>query len=358
MRLAELAERAWPVWRESLGLPSRLSVAITARLIPEGVWDEAARPHRVTAEAGGAVTVWIRGGGAPGVSRDRAWLRALAEGVLGRRATLAGLDPARSRTPAWLSAAAAEAAVIAERPAMLDAWQAAMRADEAPPRLRDVLFWDGEASPSGFAGAAHGVWLWLREEGARSGAWTRFVTAAQSGESPGAALAREYGRLVPRPAEAREWELAWRVAAARLARARAIPMQEAAETRLRLERTARIVVLDTETGGERVAGAAGRWAERGESWLAGERAARGALLAGEFTRLHPFYRNAAGSLGRAWLALAEGREREWRRAAEEYARDMADGRALEEASRRLLDGAEGERGGAKGADGVSGRGRI
>jgi hypothetical protein len=64
------------------------------------------------------------------------------------------------------------------------------------------------------------------------------------------------------------------------------------------------------------------------------------LLAAEYLRFHPFYRNAAGSLGRAWTALAEGREQEWRTATEEWAEDMASGRSLEEASRRLLDEAE------------------
>ena len=235
---------------------------------------------------------------------------------------------------------AAEAAVVAERPAMLDAWQAALRESEPTPRLRDILLGSGEEGPAPEAGpATHALWLWLREEGARSGAWGRFLSALQAGESPGAALAREYGRLAARPAEAREWELAWRVAAARLARARAVPMQDAAETRRRLERASRIVVLDTEADGERVLRATGEWSERGERRVVEERAARAAQLAGEFTRLHPFYRNAAGSLGRAWLALAEGREREWRRASEEFAQDMAEGRELEEASRRLLDGA-------------------
>jgi hypothetical protein len=342
VRLAELGEAAWRTWREPFGLPSRLPAAITVRLVPGSLWGAEARRARVSVEAGGAVTVWIRGGGEPGVSRERAWLRALAEGVLARRAILAGMDPARAPAPAWLCAAAAEAALVAERPALLDAWQASMRADEPPAGLREVLLWDGADGARGAVAArgAHGVWLWLREEGARGGAWGRFVGALQAGEPPGAALAREYGRLAARPAEAREWELAWRVAAARLAWARAVPLMEPEETRARIERAARILILDTETGRERAADGAGDWAERGEAWLAGERAARASRLAGEYTRLHPFYRNAAGSLGRAWIALAEGREREWRRAGGEYARDLAEGRELEDASRRLLDEAE------------------
>jgi hypothetical protein len=340
VRLAELGEAAWRAWRDPLGLPVRLPNAITVRLVPEALWGGNPRAHRTSTESGGAVTVWIRAGGEPGVARERLWLGALAEGALARRAALVGLDPARASLPAWLRVAAAEAAIVAERVAMLDAWQAAMRDDEAPARLREVLLWDGRESSAELERAAFGVWLWLREGGARSGAWTRLVTALQVGDAPGAALAREFGSLTSRPSEAREWELVWRVNAARLARARATPLLEPTETRLRLERTARIVVWDSERGEERVLAATGGWDERGEPWLEGERAARAGQLAGEFIRLHPFYRNAAGSLGRAWLALAEGREADWSRARKEFAQDMETGRELEQTSARLLAEAE------------------
>ncbi len=340
VRLAEIGEAAWRAWRDPLGLPARLPGAITVRLVPEALWGVDARAHRTTSDAGGAVTVWIRAGGAPGVARERLWLAALAEGALRRRASLVGLDPARASVPAWLCEAAADAALSAKRPAMLDAWQAAMREGGSAAGLREILLWDGREPAPRLERGAFGVWIWLREEGARSGAWTRFVTALQVGESPGAVLAREYGRLTPRPAEAREWELVWQVNAARLARARATPLLEPTETRLRLERAARVVAWDVEREEERVLSATGDWPERREAWLVATRTARSGQLASEFVRLHPFYRNAAGSLGRAWLALAEGREGEWRRASAEFAQDMASGRELEEMSRRLLDEAE------------------
>lgn len=338
--LAEWAELAWASWREPLGLPSRLPNSITVRLVPEPQWPFGPDAARINAEPGGVVSVWIRAGGEPGVARERRRLTALAEGVLRRKAFLAGADPARAKTPAWLAAAAAEAALMAARPAMLDAWQASMRA-EKPASLRQILLWAGDGVEGGERRSALGVWLWLREAGGPSKAWERFADALIAGESPGGALAREYARLTPRAAEAREWELAWRVAAARLARARATPVMEPAETRRRLERIARIVTLDTQSGAERGLPAWGEWATRREAWPAAERAERSRMLVADFTRLHPFYRNAAGSLGRAWTALAEGREDAWRSAAAEWAQDMETGRVLEEASRRLLDEAGG-----------------
>lgn len=341
-RLAELAEAAWDKWREPLGLPLRLPAAITVRLVPESLWGFGSADSHVTAEPGGVVSVWIRGGGSAGVARERRWLRALAEGTLRRKAFLQGVDPARAQAPAWLVAGAAEAVITTTRPSMFDAWQAAVRSATGAMGLREVLFQEGGGDVERGAPEAYGVWLWLREEGGRSGAWAKFVTALLAGESPGAALAREYAALTPRPAEAREWELAWRVASAGLARARATPVLEPEETRRRLEALSRIVAMDTKTGAERLVHAWGEWAMRGEPWLEAELAERSRLIVAEFAQLHPFYRNAAGSLGRAWAAWAAGREDAWREASEEWARDMETGRTLEAASARLLDELEAE----------------
>jgi hypothetical protein len=53
--------------------------------------------------------------------------------------------------------------------------------------------------------------------------------------------------------------------------------------------------------------------------------------------VHPFYRNAAGSLGRVWLAQAAGKERAWMQSRAEWREDKAVGRELERASAALLD---------------------
>lgn len=347
VRLAELAELAWEEWRATLGLPTRLVSGITVRLTPEDQWGYVEPHWRVAVEPGGVVSVWLRSDGAAGKERDRRWLTGLAEGALRRLAVLTGAELGDPQAPAWLAAAAAESVLVAEQPSMLDAWQSRLMREERRVRLREVLFWKDIQAENGGSVAgdgAYGLWLWLREEGARTPAWSAFVRALLAGEAPGAALMREYGRLAGPPADAREWELSWQTALARLARARTTPLWDARESRWWLERVSRIVVSDTEAdGGEIVLEAGGKWAGRRDAWPAAEREARARLLAAELVRMHPFYRNAAGSLGRAWVALAKGDERAWIEAKKDWRADMAAGRSLEEASARALDAAEAKR---------------
>ena len=343
VRLAEVAEAAWLEWTGPLALPPRLPVAITVRLVPKADWRFGGVATHVAADPAGVVSVWLLSDGPAGVAGERLWATALAEGVLLRKAFLLGLDPEKARAPRWLTAAAAEAVIVARQPSMMDAWQVEFGRLSTPAKLRDVLLWradGGGVDPEKNGEAAFGVWLWLREESGKTGAWERFIAALLGGESPGAALAREFAGLTSKPGEAREWELAWRVAAARLMTGRTTPMLGAEESRRRLERLARIVARDARSGDERVMPPWGEWASRDESWPATLRAERLVILGADFTVIHPFYRNAAGSLGRAWSALAAGKEDAWREASVEWSQDMADGRALENASRSLLDASE------------------
>ena len=198
LHLAELADRAWKEWMGPLGLPSRLPMAITVRLTPGPEWGFGGQGTRVACDPGGVVTVWIRVGAETGAARDRAWLAGLAEGALRRKAFLIGLDPAQAKAPQWLAAAAAEAALVENTPAMLDAWQAALGGDPRPTALREVLLWDAEAGASAGmaerARAAYGVWLWLREESGSSGAWERFLGPLIGGGYPPAGFWRPKNR--------------------------------------------------------------------------------------------------------------------------------------------------------------------
>ncbi len=343
VRLAELAGQAWLAWREPLGLPERLQTSILVRLIPEARWSWGETFSRVSAEPGGVVTVWLRGGGERGLAGERRWLVGLAEGAWRRKAFLSGLPVDAVPVPRWLSLAAAESFLTAQRPALLDAWQAELRRPGNILKLREVLLGgsaDGEAfvSDEAFAVSSLAVWRWLREVDQR--AWPRFTLGLLKGESAGAALAREYGRLVPRVAEAREWELAWRVAVAREETARTTPVMAPAEARRRLEQLARIVAFDARTGREQVLPVAGEWTTRREVWPARERETRARILTAELPRIHPFYYNAAVSLGTVWQALARDKERAWREAAANWEADLATGMDLERSSSALLDAAE------------------
>ena len=340
-RLARLAEEAWEAWRGPLGLPEQLPVAITVRLSPADRWSFEEPWWKVAGEPGGVVSVWIREGGSEGVERDRRWFTALAEGALHRQAMLLGFGPGRLTVPHWLAAGAAEAALTRENPALFDAWQQEAANLRRQPPLQALLAWTGaqtspEADPRRLA--AYGVWQWLQAEAGRGAGWRQFVAALLGGEAPGAALVGAYAARLGR-ADAAEIELAWQTHAAWLARARTTPMLDAEESRRRLVEADRIVVAPAAGGGEQVLHLDELWAERRDPFVAEQREARLEWLTANFARIHPFYRNASGSLGRVLLALRDGDQPAWSAARADWSRDLATGAELEQASKALLDGA-------------------
>lgn len=339
LELGLVAERAWPVWQTALGLPDRLPVAITVRLAPADAWGFGEAAWRVAAEPTGVVTLWIRGGRPPGVERERVWLCALAEAALRRLAYWHGAG-AEGVAPAWLAAAAAEDAFASAQPAMLDAWRqfVAARAGRMP-ALRELLLAPSgsgaEPDEAGQAGA-YGIWLWLRAEAGRGPAWRNLVKASVSGVPAGLALVKAYPGLFPKPV-AEELELAWQTAAAGLAGMRGSPGMEAAESRRWLMETNRLLVRAAGGEGDEALRPAEVWSDRNDPVLFDARETRIARLNSIFGAIHPFYRNAAGSLGRVFLAQREGDQRAWLRALGEWREDMASGEELERASAALLD---------------------
>jgi hypothetical protein len=340
-RLAALADEAWTGWRDSLALPERWPAGIMVRLVPEAEWKLGEPAWRVVSEPGAVVTVWLKSGTA-GVARERRWLLALAEGALHRQAIGLGVAPERIWIPDWLVAGAAEAALSSgERAALLDSWRRAAVQSGRMPALITVLTWQGGVQTAAQTGdartvAAYGVWQWLRAESRGAPAWRLFLAALLRGQAPRPALNAAYGsRFTGMPGH--ELELAWQTAAAGLARVQALPVLSAAESRLWLDYMDRLVVQDARDGREHAMRLSESWAERRDPVLAGERERRAAVLAGEFARAHPFYRNSAGALGRAWLAQGEAKESDWREALAEWRADRAAGEELERASAALLD---------------------
>lgn len=339
--LARLSEVAWTVWRDPLGLPAYFTAPITVRLVT-GTWSFPERDWKVLGEAGGVVTLWIRGGGEPNVAQRRRWLTALAEGALYRRAVWLGVELPRLTVPRWLAIAAAEAALIHENPALLDAWQQEVVRGGRLPSLRWTL--TGALSPTAQVElvedtsqrlAAYGAWRWLQQESARSSAWGTFVADLLGGVAPGAALVRAYGPLLGRT-EAAEIELAWQVGVAAAARARTLPLLGAAESRARLFDLDRLAVREATGGNERVVLLSELWAERNDDWVISQREVRLRWLTSNHPRIHPFYRNAAGSLGRILSAQRDGQKGDWDLAVEYWREDVASGLGLEQGSRALL----------------------
>jgi hypothetical protein len=342
-RLAFLGEEAWEVWRDPFGLPDRWPAAVTVRLVPEDRWTAAEPAWRVVGEAAGIVTVWIKGGGEPGAARDRRWLMALAEGVLHRQALSLGVTPERLWMPDWLIAGGAEAVLTTgERVALLDSWRQAARRGGRMPGLMTLLTWKGGLQRMSDGDdarvlASFAAWQWLRAESGNTAGWRRLVAGLIAGAPPRLALNAAYGdRFRRMPVD--DLELIWQISAAAFARLQSLPSLSAAESRRWLDQLDRLVVIDAEAEAtEKALRLSEVWAERRESVIARTRAERTSLLTGGFARVHPFYRNAAGSLGRVWLAQDSGKERAWVQAREEWRADKATGRELERASAALLD---------------------
>ena len=343
-QLGELAEQAWAVWRGPMGLPERWPSGITVRLSPADAGPAVLPGWRVTAEPGGVVGVWIqarRAGDLDDLAEQRRLLAALAAGALRRQAIFAGVALDRITVPAWLCAGAAEAVVMRRQPAMNDAWQREVATWARLPGLQAVLDWsEGALPPGGDSGAsAYTAWAWLQLESGRSGAWHRYLAEILGGAEAMAALSRNYAAGFAKGGP-QELELAWQTGAANLVAVKNVPVMEASETRRWLEQMDRLVLLNRESGQDEILSLAEGWPERKSKVITAQREERAALLAANFRRMHPFYRNAAGSLGRAWLALGQEKNREWRRAFDELRQDMASGRELEAASARILGGGE------------------
>jgi hypothetical protein len=339
--LGALAEQAWAVWRGPLGLPDRWPVGITVRLAPASGWPLGTDSWRVAAEPGGIVSVWIRerpAGEVGGLTERRRLLAALAAGAMHRQAVFIGVPPARITTPAWLGAGAAEAVLIRQQPALFDAWQREVAGLKQVPSLRRILTWPapGPDETEAMRAAAYGLWSWLETEGQRTGAWRRFLAEVLGGGEPLTALARHF-QDIPGRTSPQELELAWQTTCAHLMRVKSVPVLEPAESRRWLEQLDRIVLAEGTSGSEQVLELSNLWERREEPTVRGPLSERAALLAANFRQVHPFYRNAAGSLGRAWLAQEQGKVAAWRSTRDEWRQDMTAGRVLETASARLLD---------------------
>jgi hypothetical protein len=338
-RLARLAEEAWAVWRGPLGLPDRWATGITVRLTPAEAWDFAEPAWRVSAEATGLVSVRIRGGGASGPARERRWAAAMAEAILMRLAISQGVGGAARAAPDWLVAAAAEAVLIEVRPALGDAWRQAAARPGGAAGLEAILKWRGAQTSEGGEPSwvgAFGVWRWLGAGPGRADAWPRFIAALLAGEGPGLALTRAYGPGLARP-EKIELELAWRTALAAASREQATPLFGAEESRRHLERLARVVLTPTAGGAEAALELGALTAAEARGFPAAEREERARWLTASFARMHPFYRNAAGSLGRCWQAQERGDDAARDGAVQEWRADFAAGIELQRGSAAALD---------------------
>lgn len=335
-----VAEEVWQSLERPLELPERgFPSIITVRLVTAAQWS-AAVPFQAAAETGGRVTVRVRW--SADAAGTEALRHALVQALLMRSAIAwHGLSPAL-RVPLWLEQGCLGWSLTHTRPALLDEWQQAS-ARVAPPPLVRVLGLD-RATPPTRAEELGALWLLahLQAESGLAHRWPALLRAILGGEDPAQAVGRIYGGDFTADA-ARElwWQVGWH--AQRRLSAQAV--ETAADSHAWVVGRARWVARRGDT--DVVLNLDEVFAARREPWVAAELGQRIGQIKGELgsNLLHPFFRNAALSLGRAYEAVRVGDAHAFAVAKADTEHDYADGVELETAADAALDQLEAAGGG-------------
>ena len=327
-----LAEEVWQSLQRPLDLPERgFPTTMTIRLLPATQWSGPV-PFRASAEMAGQVTVRVRWS-TPAES-EPALRRALVQALLMRTAIAwHGLGPSL-RVPFWLEQACFAWSLTHTHAALMDEWQEDS-ALVAPPSLAGVLALN-RATPPTREEELGSLWLMahLQSESGPDRRWPVLLRALLGGEDAAPAVGRIYGGYFADEA-ARElwWQVGWH-AQRRLS---ATAVNRAADSRAWVAGRSRWVAQ--REGTEVVLSLDQVFAARKEPWVAAELQLRIGQLQGGLgsNLLHPFYRNAALSMGRVYEAAKAGDARAFAAAAAEAKQDFADGLELEKATDQALD---------------------
>lgn len=327
-----LGNSVWRALAKPVGLPAGgFSTAVAVRLVPKAEWKEPA-VFLVSAEAGGMVGVRICWDAKMDARIVR---RALVQAVLLRQA-VAWYGARQGLTvPLWLEQACASLSEVRDRPAMLDALQQES-AQLAPPPLEDLLRWQrGAVDAVGLEPASFWLLLHLQAESEDAPRWGQWVRAILGGADPMQALTGIYGGAWKDPASRELW---WQTGFYNVCRSSTLPLMSMEETRNWLADRCRW--LGIKQGHEQGLSFDDLWAARKETWVKAEMTARAQQIQNQLSRLHPFYRNGAISMGRMYQAAVKGDEAGFQDAKQALSRDAADGRELETATTTALDALE------------------
>jgi hypothetical protein len=329
-RALALGESVWSALSGVLSLPGEgFSTPVTVRLVPVALWT-GPDAFTVVVEPPGLVSVRVRwgGGGDVGVAR-----RAMVRGLILRQAAAWHGVAAKLTAAGWLEQACVGLSIVRERPAMMDAYQQDAVAAAAVPSLSELLRGDGGTGEARVRAPAT-LWLLLQLQvepaaGVRWAGWVRGITA---GADPLAALPRAYPGLW---ADASAMELWWLTAFQAQSRQRLLPLMTAADSRAWLQDRSRWLA---ERGGEEVVLDLEELPGlRRTAWGRAELSRRLGQLRAVMGTIHPYYANAALSLGRIYEAALKGDESAVRTALADLQREVDDGRELEETIGAILD---------------------
>lgn len=324
-----LANSVWRGLAGPLSLPKEgFSSAVAVRLVPEAEWVGPA-VFAVVAEPGGLVNVRVRWSD---TTDARVVRRALTQAVILRRAVawhgaINGLT-----VPLWLEQACAAWSEAADRPAMLDAMQ--RESDGmSPPTLAALLSWQrGDDEPRGWVLASFWLLQHFQAESGDSRLWPEWLSALLAGTDPLRALPAVYGTVLK---DAATRELWWQVGYYNKSRSSALPLLTADDTRNWLADRCRWLAI--KDGREQVLSLDDLWVARQEAWVKAELTERSHQLQLMLSRLHPFYRNAAISMGLMYQSALKGDEEQFKAAEKALSQDASDGRELEAATGSALD---------------------
>lgn len=313
-RVSAMAAEMWSTLAGPLGLPAAFSTPVFTRLIPDADWGSDPAPFRVTAEAGGVVSLRIKWSPA---TPDIHVRRGLVQALLMRLAMARhGVSP-RLTAPLWLEHGCVGWWRVHAEPAQYDALrQAAER--QPPPPLRALLDWQrGQDEPAAWADGATWLLTFLQNETTKAGEWPGLLGRLLGGEPAAPALAAAFaGRFANDPERELWWQTGWHG----LRRVRGLPTLEVAESRAEIEEQLRFVFaregVDVALSLREVLAHAGGRAVNEDLKR------RVAVLNRLSPALHPFYRNAALSLVEALSsrgvkpdkreALCAAFEQDWR----------------------------------------------
>jgi hypothetical protein len=327
-----LANSVWRSLARPIGLPAEgFSSAVAVRLVPEANWTEPAI-FNVVAEPGGLVGVRICWGDKTDARIIR---RALVQAVLLRQAVALHGTAQRLTVPLWLEQACVALGEGRDRPAMLDAMRQES-AQLAPPPLETLLRWErGEPEERGRVLAAFWLFQHLQAESGDTPRWSRWLRALLGGADPVQAIQEIYGGAWKDPAARELW---WRTGFYDVRTSSTLPLMSMLETRDWLADRCRWLAV--KNGREQVLSFDDLWAERKEPWVKTGMTERAQQIENQLLRLHPFYRNAAISLGRMYQAAVKGAEEEFKAAKQAVSQDAKDGQELEAAATESLDALE------------------
>ncbi len=329
------ADEGWRLLEGPLGLPAAFPSPVFVRLIPASEGPSGA-PFRVSVEAGGVVSVWLR----VAALSETMLRRALVQGLLMRLAVAQHGIHENLTAPLWLEHACTVLWRIRAEPAQLDALKLAS-AGVPVPALADLLAWPrGADEPAGWTAASFWLLVHLQAESGRGREWPTALRRLLGGEEAGAALAAAYPAAFTSAAERELW---WQTGWHQSVQARTLPVLDAAASRLQLGALARFVFAGADETHDVVVPMR-RVLERGsDAPVVAELARRAAELGRLNPALHPFYRNAGLALLEACRSRGEKPARIDALCAA-FEQDWADGQELERVTTAALDALEARRG--------------